>query len=461
MPMKNLILLPELKEILETHNWQVLKDLSEDIHPAEFAELISALEPEEVWELIEKLEIPKRAEVFTHFDLTMQIQISEIIERKKLAELLTELPSDDRVDLFKNFPPEKQEYILPALAQAEREDIRKLSSYPEKSAGSVMTSEYVSFHQNISVQEAINRLRFEAPKKETIYYSYIIDESRRLIGTVSLTDLIMANPNTLIKDIMQEEVIYANVDEDQETAARKIQKFDLLAIPVINGDNILVGIITHDDALDIITQEQTEDFEKLMAISGSHESRVYLKTSALTHFKNRAVWIIGLAALGLVSGLIIHSFESTLTSMMILALYMPMVADTGGNTGSQSATVIVRALALGEVSFKDIIKIWWKELRIAVLLAFVLGVLSWGKVMFLSHGSDIPKGFTLNNIGLSIAIALSLQVITATLIGATLPLLVSKFKFDPAIVASPALTTIVDITGLLIYFTTARLLLNL
>ncbi len=459
--MKNLILLPELKEIIETKNWQVLKDISEDIHPAEIAELITALEPDEVWELIEKLELPKRAEVFTHLDLSLQIQISEIIDRKKLAELLTELPSDDRVDLFKKFPPEKQEYILPALAQAEREDIRKLSSYPEKSAGSVMTSEYVSFLQNISVQEAINRLRLEAPKKETIYYSYIIDESRILIGAVSLTDLIMANPNSIIKDIMQEEVIYANVDEDQETAARKIQKFDLLAIPVVNMNHVLVGIITHDDALDIITQEQTEDFEKIMAIAGSHESGVYLQTSAFTHFKNRAVWIIGLAALGLVSGIIIHSFESTLTGLMILALYMPMVADTGGNTGSQSATVIVRALALGEVSFKDIIKILWKELRISVLLALALGILSWGKVMFLSRGSDIPNGFTLNNIGVTIAIALSLQVVTSTLIGAILPLAASKFKFDPAIVASPALTTIVDITGLLIYFTTAKLLLNL
>lgn len=459
--MKNLILLPELKEIIETNNWQVLKDISEEIHPAEIAELISALEPDEVWELIEKLEIPKRAEVFTHLDLNLQIHISEIINRKKLAELLTELPSDDRVDLFKKFPAEKQEYILPALAQAEREDIRKLASYPEKSAGSVMTSEYVSFPQNISVQEAVNRLRLEAPKKETIYYSYIIDESRRLIGAVSLTDLIMANPNSIIKDIMQEEVIFAYVDEDQETAARKIQKFDLLAIPVVNGDNTLVGIITHDDALDIITQEQTEDFEKIMAIAGSHESGVYLQTSAFTHFKNRAVWIIGLAALGLVSGLIIHSFESTLTTMMILALYMPMVADTGGNTGSQSATVIVRALALGEVAFKDILKILWKELRISVLLALALGVLSWGKVMFLSQGSDIPNGFTLNNIGLTIAIALSLQVITSTLVGAILPLVASKYKFDPAIVASPALTTIVDITGLLIYFTTAKVLLNL
>lgn len=459
--MKNLILIPELKEIIETQNWQQFIEISEDIHPAEIAEFLSALEPKEVWELIEKLEITKRTEVFSHLDFSLQTEITEIIDRKKLAELLTEMPSDDRVDLFKRFPIEKQENILPALAQAEREDIRRLASYPEKSAGSVMTSEYVSIPNYITVQEAINRLRLEAPKKETIYYSYVINESRQLIGFVSLTDLIMSNPNSIIKDVMHDEVIFATVDEDQETAARKIQKYDLIAIPVVNGNHTLVGIITHDDALDIITQEQTEDFEKIMAIGGAHEAGVYLKTPAFTHFKNRAVWIISLAALGLVSGIIIHNFESTLTSMMILALYMPMVADTGGNTGSQSATVIVRALALGEVSFKDTLKILWKELRISVLLALALGVLSWGKVMFLSQGTEIPTGFTLENIGLAIAIALSLQVITATLIGAFLPLLASKFKLDPAVIASPALTTIVDITGLIIYFTTAKLILGI
>lgn len=459
--MKNLILIPELKEIIETQNWQQLIEITEYIHPAEIAELLSALEPKEIWELIENLEITKLTKIFSHLDFTLQTEITEIIDRKKLAELLTEMPSDDRVDLFKRFPLEKQENILPALAQAEREDIRRLASYPEKSAGSVMTSEYVSIPNYITVQEAINRLRLEAPKKETIYYSYVINESRQLIGFVSLTDLIMSNPNSIIKDVMHNEVIFATVDEDQETAARKIQKYDLIAIPVVNGNHTLVGIITHDDAVDIITQEQTEDFEKIMAIGGAHEAGVYLKTPAFTHFKNRAVWIISLAALGLVSGIIIHNFESTLTSMMILALYMPMVADTGGNTGSQSATVIVRALALGEVSFKDTLKILWKELRISVLLALALGVLSWGKVMFLSQGTEIPTGFTLENIGLAIAIALSLQVITATLIGAFLPLLASKFKLDPAVIASPALTTIVDITGLIIYFTTAKLILGI
>jgi len=458
---KNLIFVPELKEIITNQNWTEFFELAEDMHPAELAEVLSPLEPQEIWELIDKLSIEKKSEIFSHLDSSLQVEVTELIGRLKLAELLTEMPSDDRVDLFKKFPVEMQENILPALARVEREDIRRLASYPEGSAGSVMTSEYVSVPDTISVEEAIRRLRLEATKKETIYYTYVIDNSRKLIGFVSLSDLILANPSAFIRDVMHEEVLFAQVDEDQEKAARKIQKYDLIALPVVDADNILVGIITHDDALDIITQEQTEDFEKIMAITGSHEAGVYLKTPALIHFKNRAIWIVSLAALGLVSGAIIHSFESTLTNFMILALYMPMVADTGGNTGSQSATVVVRALALGELTFRDLFKVLWKELRISVMLAGVLGVLSWMKVMLLSHGTEFSSNFSLEKIGFAIAVALSLQVITATLIGAFLPLVASKFKLDPAVVASPVLTTVVDITGLLIYFSIAKMLLGI
>ncbi len=459
--MKNLLIYPELKELIKAEDWNTFKEICEELHPAEIAELISVVEPQEVWKFLENLDLARRTEIFIHLDLDLQTEIAEILDRKKLAELLTEMPADDRVDLFKKFPEEKQELILPALAQAEREDIRRLASYPERSAGSIMTSEYVSIPEDITVAEAINRIRLEAPQKETIYYSYIINNKRQLIGFVSITDLILANPGSLVKDVMHEEIIYANVDEDQETVARKIQMYDLIALPVINGNNVLVGIITHDDALDVITQEHTEDMEKLMAIAGSHEAGVYLKTSSLKHFKNRSVWIISLAALGLVSGMIIHSFENTLSNLMILALYMPMVADTGGNTGSQSATVVVRALALREISFADVLKVLWKEFKISVLLAAVLGILSYIKVLFLSANSEIPLGFSLQKIGFVIGLALSLQVITATLIGAILPLIASKFKLDPAVVASPALTTVVDITGLLIYFTTAKILLGI
>jgi len=454
-------LFPEIKELVEQKKWDIINDLLEDIHPAEIADIISEFSPEEVWEILSNIDPTKRTEIFSHLDLEIQTSIAEKLSRTELVELLTEMPSDDRVDLFKQFPEDKQELILPALAQAEREDIRRLASYPERSAGSVMTSEYVAFPAYIKVKEALNKLRLEAPKKETIYYAYVINEKRQLIGFVELADLILADPEALIVDIMEEEVIYARVDEDQESVARKIQKYDLIAIPVVNGNNTLVGIVTHDDALDIITQEHTEDMEKLMAIAGSHESGVYLRTPSYVHFKNRAVWIISLAALGLVSGVIIHSYEDKLTKLLILALYMPMVADTGGNVGSQSATVVVRALALKEISFKDFFKVLFKEFKVSILLSIALGILSFVKVLWLSGDSEIPAGYSLLNIAYVIAVALSLQVITANLIGAILPLIASKFKLDPAVVASPALTTIVDITGLILYFNTAKFLLNL
>lgn len=461
MKNKNPLLIPELREMLAAGDSKTLRDFCESGHPAVIAELISALSSEEAWTVLRHADTPLRSEIFSHLDEDLQVEIVGSLRREEVARLLADMSPDDRADLFKQLPENLSESVLPAMAQAEREDIRRLSAYKEGTAGAVMTSDYATLSPQLTASHAIERLREVAPDKETIYYAYVVDERRKLLGLVSLKDLIVARREARVGDIMHGEVIFARVEDDQEDAARKIQKYDLLALPVLNGGDALVGIITHDDAIDIITQEHTEDMEKLMAIAGSHEAGVYLKTSYWVHFKNRAYWIVGLAALGLVSGLIIHGFESSLMNLIILALYMPMVADTGGNTGSQSATVVVRALALREISPKDVFKVLFKEFKIAILLAVILGVLSWGKVLFLSQGSEIPAGYSLAKIGAAIAIALGLQVVTATLIGALLPLGAARMKWDPAVVASPALTTIVDITGLLIYFTTAKLLLGI
>jgi magnesium transporter len=459
--MKNPIRVPELREYLSLNNIKALRELCEAEHPAVVAEWLSALGSSEIWQVVSHVAPELQAEIVCHLDEDVQMDFVLDLDRKDVASLLTSMSSDDRADIFRRLDEKQRETLYPALAKAEREDIRRLTAYPESSAGAAMSSDYVAFHKNMTAGHAISQIRLEAPKKETIYYAYVVDESRKLIGFVSLKDLIMARPDAVIEDFMHKEVIFVHANDDQEDAARKIQKYDLIALPVINGGDALVGIITHDDAIDIITQEQQEDMEKLMAIRGSHQSGAYLKTSSWVHFKNRAYWIVGLAALGLVSGLIIHGFESSLMNLIILALYMPMVADTGGNTGSQSATVVVRALALGEVKPGDAFKVLFKELKISILLGLILAVLSFGKVMFLSQGADIPVGFSLGNIGFAIALALGMQVVTATLVGALLPLGAAKMKWDPAVVASPALTTIVDITGLLIYFGTAKVLLGI
>ncbi|MBP6124719.1 MAG: magnesium transporter [Phycisphaerae bacterium] len=458
--MTNPILIPELRELLAENDTETIRKFCQQNHPAAIAELICGLEPSEIWQILHLLEPPLRAEIFSFFDLDKQVELATGPSRKDMARLLEEMAPDDRADLVQKLDKTLLEEILPLVAKAEREDIRKLVSYEERTAGAVMSTDYAVLRPELTALQAIEQIRLQAPSKETIYYIYVIDENRRLIGFVSLKDLITAKPNQLVREIMHPDIICARVDDDQEVVARLIEKYDLIAIPIVDENGVLVGIVTHDDAIDIIRQEQTEDMEKLMAIAGSHEITDYLRTPWWKHFKNRVYWVVALAILGLFSGMIIHNFETTLVNLLILALYMPMIADTGGNTGSQSATVIVRALALGQIQPKDFLRVLFKELKIALAIAIVLGVLSYMKVVFLSRNVEIPLGFSLSRIALAIAASLSLQVITATLIGAALPLLVARFKYDPAVVASPALTTIVDITGLLIYFSTARFLLG-
>ena len=458
---KNPLLVPDLREMLSAGDVKALKNFCEAGHPVVIAEQVSELSGNEVWSVLQHADPLVRAEIFSHLDEDLQVQIVGTLRRGEIARLLSDMSSDDRADLFMQLPEDLRENVLPALAQAEREDLRKLTAYQEGTAGAVMTSDYATLSPGLTAAQAVERLREVAPDKETIYYAYVVDDRRQLLGFVSLKDLILARRETRVGDIMHGDVVYARVLDDQEDAARKIQKYDLLALPVINGGNALVGIITHDDAIDIITQEHTEDMEKFMAIAGSHDTAAYMKTPAWVHFKNRSPWVIALAALGLVSGFIVQSFEGLLIQFAVLAAFMPMLADTGGNTGSQSATLVVRALALKEISPRDILRILGKEFQVSILLAVLLGVIAFARVELFSNGSSMPMGYSLMRIGLAVSLALGLQVVTATLIGALLPLGAARMKWDPAVVASPALTTIVDITGLLIYFTTAKLLLSI
>ncbi len=458
--MKNPILVPELREYLAKNDIKKLQQFCAASHPGVIADFLAGLTAPEIWQVLIHIEPALRADIFSKFDVDVQLDLADLLNRQDLASLVVDMPPDDRVDLLKRIPKDQREALLPALAQAEREDIRKLSSYPEGSAGAVMTSDYATLPAELTAADAIDKLRREAPDKETIYYAYVVDESRKLIGFVSLKDLILARSGTRIGDIMHRDVIFARVTDDQEEAALKIQKYDLIALPVINGNDILVGIITHDDAIDILSQEHTEDMEKIMAISGAHETGVYMRTSAWMHFRNRSGWILILALLGLVSGYIVQSFEGLLMQFALVATFMPMLADTGGNTGSQSATLVIRALAVKEISPKDTLSVMFKEAQVALLLGLLMAAFAFARVILFARGTRIPAGHSIAMIGLAIATALALQVVTATLIGALLPLAATKMKFDPAVVASPALTTIVDITGLLIFFITTTLMLG-
>ena len=455
------LIAPDIKALIEEGKFEEIAAFIEDRHPTEAAEILAGLSEDEVNLVLEKLPLETAADIFCELPGSLQSHIAEKLNKNDLAKLVVNLSPDDRVDLLKSLPEEQFDSVLPVLAQREREDIKKLASYKEGTAGSIMTTDYIALPANITVREALDKIRLEGPAKESIYTIFVLDEGRRLVGTVGLVDLILAHPNKKLRDIMDDQVVSVQAEADQEEATYKFSRYDLVALPVVDANGNLVGIITHDDALDVIEQERTEDMERFMAISGKHEDTGYLQTSIWTHFSHRVIWLIILAVLGLVSGAILQSFESTLMNLMILAFYMPMLADTGGNTGSQSATVVVRALALKEINPKDILKVIWKEARVGLLLALVLGVLAFVRVYFASSGASIPDSMNIANIGFAIGIALGIQVLSATIIGALLPLIAAALGLDPALVASPALTTIVDITGLFIYFSTARFILGI
>ncbi len=450
-----------IKQLISEERYSELTTLLEPLHPTEVAEILSNYPYKLSKSVLDEMSRQRRADVFCEFSFSDQTEIASFFSTKELVSMLRSLSPDDRVDLLKSLPEDQYDTVLPALAKKEREDLIKLASYEEGSAGSAMTTDYIAFPQNLHVQQAIERIRLEGARKEAIYSIYVVDDERKLCGSLTLTNLILAPPHRRLSEVMDDQVISVPADSSQEEAIYAISRYDLVSLPVVDENGRLLGRITHDDAFDLIEEERTEDMERFMAISGKHEDVSYLKTSTWSHFKRRVVWLVILSVFGLISGAILQSFESTLMNLMILAFYMPMLADTGGNTGSQAATVMVRALALKEISPKNVLKIIWKELRVALMLAVVLGSLAFIRVILTSSSEVIPQSITMIQIGIAIASALAVQVVSATVIGALLPLGAASLKLDPALVASPALTTMVDITGLLIYFTTVKLILGI
>lgn len=459
MPKENNIALISqlLKEGRESEVFAIL----EPLHQTEIAEILSEFNEETIIPILFRFPRQRRADIFIEFSFAEQSDLAKLLGIKELVSLLRSLSPDDQADFFNALSEEQYNAVLPELAKKEREDLIQLASYPEGSAGSVMNTDYIAYPQHLQIKQVLERIRLERTDKKAVYRLYVIDNERKLIGTLPITDLILASPEKTLGEVMRSQVVSIKVDVDQEEAVYMMARYDLVALPVVDEENRLLGNITHDDAMDVIEEERTADMERFMAIVGKHDDTTYLKTSIWTHFRKRVVWLIILAFLGLVSGQILQSYEATLMNLMILAFYMPMLIDTGGNTGSQAATVIVRALALKEISPKHVLKIIWKEMRVAFLLACVLGALAFLRVIFISSPTAIPDSMSIVMIGIAIATALAAQVLSATVIGALLPLGAAALKLDPALVASPALTTIVDITGLFIYFGIVSLVLGI
>ncbi len=457
----NELLAPDIETLVKENKYADVVQFLSAHHPTEDAELIADLKPEEIRKLLKNLDPQAAADIFCELPDALQSDTAELMSQSELTTMLEKLPPDERADLAKSIPESQLDAVLPFLAKKERDEIKELASYPEGTAGSVMTTDYIAFPELLTVQQAINRIRLEGAQKAAVSLIFMLDTERKLCGYVTLEDLILAKPLATLESIKKPLVAEITAEADREEASYKITKYGLIVLPVVDDTGSLIGIITHDDAMDVVEEERTEDMERFMAITGKHQDTSYLQTPALTQFSRRVIWLIILAFMDFISGAVLQSYQNTLSTLMLLAFYMPMLTDMGGNTGSQSATVIVRAIALKEVGPHDIFRVIWKELRISLMLGVVLGLIAFLRVELTGGSSVIPAALSLTQIGIAIGLALAVQVVSATIIGAVLPLLSSAFKFDPALIASPALTTIVDITGLLIYFGIARAMLHI
>ncbi len=447
-----------IRGLIEANELEALSAILRKMQAVEVADILDELNEEQLLAVLPVFEAEDLGYIASNMDMDLLVRLFELVDRKFYAMIATNMSSDVRADLYQELGKDKQLELLPYLDKKTREDVIHLSSYPPETAGSIMVTDFATILAGMTVTQALEKIRKDAPSKKMIYYVYVVDEQMKMKGFVTLKDLIMAEPSTLVKDILHEDFVYADVYEDRESVAIKIEKYDMVAIPVLNSLKQLAGIVRHDEAIDVIRAEHTEDLEKFMGIVPDPEELNYAETTPVQHFRKRVVWLASLSVLGLLTGMVIHSFEETISTLVVLALYMPMVADTGGNTGSQAATVVIRAMALGQLKVRQWAHIIFKEFRVSILLSLVIGAITFGKVLFLSWNVELPGELTLAYIGLGISFALSLQVISATLIGASLPLIVKRFGGDPAVAASPAITTVVDVTGLLIYFGVATLL---
>ncbi|TVR99768.1 MAG: magnesium transporter [Rhodospirillales bacterium] len=416
-------------------------------HPADLALLLEELEPDQAWQVLLLLPVDIQAEVFGYLDAEAQTELARHAKRPRLAAIVTAMNADERADLYNKLTEAQREALMPGLAQAEREDIRRLASYPKDTAGSIMTSDYATLPAEISVGEALHRLRREAPDKETIYRAYVVDDERRLIGSVRLQELILAEPATPIDRVMERNVLAVKVDEDQEVVARKVARYDMLALPVVDADDRIIGIVTHDDAMDVLQEEATEDFHKVGTI-GKLEQNVRDAGISLL-YRKRVAWLVLLVFGNLFSGAGIAFYEDTIAAFVGLVFFLPLLIASGGNAGAQAATLMVRALATGEVVLRD----WGRMLGRELLVAGALGATMAVAVSAIGVVRGGPE------IAVVVALTMVLVVIVGSLVGMSLPFLLRRLNMDPATASAPLVTSIADVAGVVIYFAIATRIL--
>ncbi len=453
--MRHPLIAPDLRELIVDRDEGPLRDFFADHHPADAAEFLDDLEPAEVEFVLGLLDGRARAEVFAYLDPPLQDGVAGAMERSSLASLLHYMSHDERADLVTRLPAERVEQIMPLLAQAEREDIRRLAAYHGGTAGAVMTSDYATVPAEDTAAQAIDRLRHEAPDKETIYYCYVVSDRRMLVGIVSLRSLILAPPSKRVSELMQTGVVSAHVLDDQEAVAAKLREYDLLALPIVDSEGKMVGIVTHDDVLDVIVEEATEDVYRMGAVGPLEDS--YLRTSFHTLWGKRAMWLAILFVGGFLTTNALAGFESIYKAIPALVIFVPLIISAGGNCGSQSATLITRALSLGEVRPADWLRVLRHEILMGASLGLTLGLMGYMRAWLAPH-EDL-EGADPFRLAVVVGLGVSVVVVCGNLVGAMMPLGLKRLGLDPALMSNPVVASLVDVTGILVYFAIAAALL--
>ena len=440
-----------IKSLAEEKKYATLRDILTTMNAADVASLFEDI-PEETVPLLYRL-LPKElaADTFVEMEPDTQHMLIKGFSDNELKEVVDELYVDDAVDLVEEMPANVVKRILIQADAEKRKMINTILQYPDDSAGSIMTTEFVELRPKMTAEEAILHLRRSGINKETINNCYICAKGRQLMGVVTIRDLIMASSEETMEDLMEENIISVSTLEDQETVARQFSKYGFLAMPAVDREERLVGIVTIDDVLDVMEEETTEDIEKMAAIVPA--DKPYLKQTTFDLWKSRMPWLLLLMISATFTGFIITSFEDALSKYVVLTAYIPMLMDTGGNSGSQASVTVIRGISLKEVEFRDIFRVIWKEVRVALLCGLTLAVCNFGKLLLVDH-LTILVAFT-------ICLTLFVTIFCAKVVGCTLPLIASRLGFDPAVMASPFITTIVDAISLLVYFQFATRLLGL
>lgn len=448
-----------IDELHKNRNLRELKKYLNEINPADIAQLLESIDDEKkrVF-LFRMLSKETAAETFVEFDFDTQENLIRAFSDTELKEVLDEIYIDDAADIIEEMPASIVKRILRNTDTETREAINTILKYPEDSAGSIMTPEFVDLKKDMTVRDAFKRIRRTGVDKETIYTCYVTDESRHLIGVTTVRELFLNDYDDTIGDFMETNVISINTLDDQETASRALSKYDFLAMPVVDMENRLVGIITVDDAIDVLQEENTEDIQKMAAIVPTDTP--YLKTSVIETWKKRIPWLLLLMVSATITSQILTVFENKLSALSVLIAFIPMLMDTGGNSGGQASVTIIRSLSLGEIDLKDIFKVIWKEFQVAVVCGFSLSIVCFAKLMLLDRIIFGNSEITLA-VAFVVSLTIFIEIICAKIIGCTLPIFAKKLGFDPAVMASPFITTIVDAVSLLIYFGLATLVLSI